>query len=188
MKRLWLLASVLVLVAAPSAASSVGLGIGYLDTEGAADDNGANLRLSQDVGERWNIDVRASFFDGHAFALGPRTFDIEATPIDLGLSYGFNAGGRVTPYVGAGLSYMFFKSSVFNTVRGEHEASRINDEPGWHAVVGVEGSVKDHVGLFLEVLYRQTKPSVDGDGLAELGSVALDFAGVGAAIGLSYSW
>lgn len=187
MKRFCLLACVLVLVAAPSGASSFGLGVAYLDTEGAADDNGAGLRLSVDAGERWNMDLRAAFFDGHAFVVGPRTFAVEATPIDLGLSYDLNPGGKAAVYVGGGLNYTLYKSVLFNTFRGEHEASTVDDEPGWYAVVGIEGSAGS-VGFFLEALYRQNKPSVDGDGVAELGSVAVDFAGAGATVGVCYRW
>ncbi len=188
MKRFWLLTTVLVLAAAPSAASSFGFGVAYLDTEGAADDNGAAVRLSLDAGERWNLDLRASFFDGHGFVLGPRTFDIEATPIDLGLSYGFNTGGKATVYVGGGVSYTLFKSELFNVARGEREQSRIENEPGWYALVGVERPFQNHIGFFLEAVYRQNKPTLEGDGLAEFGSVAVDFAGAGAMVGLFYGW
>lgn len=188
MKTFWLLASILVLVAAPSAASSLGFGVGYLDTEGAGDDNGAAVKFSLDAGPAWNLDLRVAFFDGHAFQRGSRAFEVGATPIDAGISYGFQAAGKTTAYVGGGVSYTLFTSDAFNLVRAEHEQSRIENEVGWYAVVGVEAPVKNRIGVFLEVLYRQTKPTVEGDGVAQFDAFPVDFAGVGGALGISFSW
>lgn len=188
MKKTWLLACVLVLVAVPSLGSELGVGVAYWDTDEAEDDNGFGLKLSLDTGPNWNFDLRASFFDTHGNTFGVRQIDIEATPIDLGISYDFNPDSRATFYVGGGLDYTLYKSEVFNLARREPEESRIKDEPGWYAVVGVEGTMTGHVGFFAEALYRQNKPTVQGDGVAEFDAISVDFAGVGATVGISYNW
>ena len=189
MKRFWLLACVLVLMATPSWASSIGAGVGYWDTEEAGDDNGFGLRVSVDAGPNWNVDLRAAFFDAHGDVFGPRLVDIEATPIDFGLSYDVNPGGPATVYVGGGLNYTLYKSEVFNFVTDLPEASRIKDEPGWYAVVGVDFELPGGGwGVFLEALYRQNKPEIRGDGLNEFAAIPIDFAGVGATAGISFNW
>ncbi len=188
MKRFWLVASVLVLIAAPSWGSSIGVGVGYWDTEAAQDDNGFGLKFSLDAGSHWNLDLRAAFFDGHEQVAGVRRISIEATPIDAGVSYDFNPGSPATFYVGGGLNYTLFKSESFDLVRREPEQSRIKDEPGWYAVVGVEGRVTGGVGFFAEALYRQSKPTVQGNGLTEFDEIPIDFAGAAASVGISYSW
>ena len=188
MKRLWVGMIVAVLLVVPATASEIAGGVAFMDAEEADDDVGANVRLSLDVGESWNIDLRASFFNGHGFVQPVRTVNIEATPIDLGLSYDFNPAGRVSPYVGGGVSYMLFKSSADNTVLGETEPSRVKDEPGWYALIGVKGPLGGRIGFYLEGVYRQVETDVQGDGLAAFDSISVDFAGAGAAAGLSFNW
>ncbi len=188
MKRFWLLACVLALFAAPSWAGGIGAGVAYWDTESAEDDNGFGLRVVLDAGPNWNFDLRASFFDGHVALTGPLQIGIEATPIDFGLSYDVNPDSRATVYVGGGLNYTLYKTQVFNFATNLPEASRSDDEPGWYAVVGVEGKVHGSVGLFAEAIYRQNKIEVGGDGLNEFVVVPLDFAGVGATAGVTFNW
>lgn len=188
MKRLWLLACVLALVAVPSWASGVGAGVGYWDTTDAEDDNGFALKLVFDVGKKWNIDVRASFFDSHGLTVGPRLISIEATPVDLGISYDFQTSGKVTPYVGGGLNYTLYKSGVDNLLTGLTETSRIKDEPGWYVLAGIEVPIHNRIAFYVEGIFRQNKPTVQGDGLASFGQLPVDFAGVGATLGLAYTW
>ncbi len=189
MKRFWVVVGLVVVVfAAPAAASEIGAGIGFWDTEGADSDNGFMVKFSLDVGEKWNIDLRGSFFDGHAFAQAVRTLDIEATAIDVGLSYDFNPSSRANPYVGAGVNYSLFKSTAFNTVLSESEQSRVDDEPGWYVLGGVKGPISGSLGYFVEVMYRQNKANVEGDGLAAFDAIEVDFAGAGASAGISFNW
>ncbi len=188
MKRFWLLVCVLVLVAAPSGASEIGVGVGYWDTEAAEDDNGFGLKVSLDAGANWNFDLRATFFDGHGNVFGVRQIDIEATPVDLGVSYDFNPEGPANVYAGGGFNYTLYKSTSFNLVRQAPEQSRIKDEPGWYAVVGVETTMQSGIGFYAEALYRQNKATVQGDGLVEFDAIKIDFAGPAATVGISYHW
>lgn len=188
MKRLWLLACALALVAMPSWASGIGAGVSYWDTSDAEDDNGFGIKVAFDVGQEWSVDLRAAFFDGHGLISGPREISIEATPIDLGIAYNFQTGGKVTPYVGGGLNYTLYKSEVYNFVLDQPESSRIKDEPGWYAVLGVDIPVQSHLAFYLEAMYRQNKPQVQGDGLAAFDKIPVDFAGAAATVGLVYTW
>jgi opacity protein-like surface antigen len=175
-------------VAAPSWASGIGGGVTYWDTADAEDDNGFGMKLVFDVGSKWNIDFRAGFFDGHGLVSGPRTIAIEATPIDLGISYDFQTKSKVTPYVGGGFNYTLYKSEVFNVLIDQPESSRIKDEPGWYALIGIDIPIQKAIAVYIEGTYRQNKPTVQGDGLAAFDEIPVDFAGAGATVGLVYTW
>lgn len=188
MKRIWLVVCLLALVGVPASASSFGAGIAYWDTEDAGDDNGLGVRVSVDVGSKWNFDVRAAWFDGHGLVQGSRQLGIEATAIDLGLSYDFQTGGKVTPYVGGGLNYTLYDVASFDLALGMQEEARAKDEPGYYVVVGIDIPVKNAIAFYAEAMYRQSKPTVKGDGLASFGAIPIDFAGVGATVGIAYTW
>lgn len=188
MKRIWLVVCLLALVGVPAGASSFGAGIAYWDTEDAGDDNGLGIKLSIDVGSKWNVDLRAAWFDGHGLTQGPRVLGIEATAVDLGLSYDFQTGGKVTPYIGGGLNYSLYDADSFNFVVDQREEARAKDEPGYYVVLGLEIPVKNAIAFYGEVMYRQSKPTVKGDGLASFGAIPVDFAGVGASVGIAYTW
>jgi hypothetical protein len=178
----------LVLVAVPATASEIGLGPAFMDTSEADNDAGFTATFSLDVGDHWNVDMRASFFDGHSFVHPQRIVEIDATPVDLGLSYDFSASGKMTVYVGGGISYTLYSSTSYNTILDQAEQSRVKDEPGWYGLIGVKGPLKDRIGFFVEGLYRQVKANVQGDGLAAFDNIGVDFAGGGAAAGLSFNW
>lgn len=175
-------------MAMPSWASGIGAGVSYWDTSDAEDDSGIGIKAILDVGDKWNIDFRASFFNGHGLVSGPREISIEATPLDLGISYDFQTGSKVTPYVGGGINYTLYKSSVFNVLVNQPETSRVKDEPGWYAVFGIDVPFNKRMAFYLEGMYRQNKPSVQGDGIAAFSAIPVDFAGVAATLGLVYTW
>lgn len=184
MKKTWIAFAALALLAGPSLASGVGGGITYWDADEAGDDNGIALRLELDLGPSWNLDLRAGFLDGHQAMVGGRTFLLEATPVDLGISYGFGTGGNFEPYVGGGLSYVLYDAEVLNSSDG----ARVADEPGWYAVVGVQARFARNASVYLEGLYRQSKAQIEGDGLASFDKVDVDFAGPAANVGVMLSW
>ena len=165
MNRIWRLVCVLALVAIPASGSSLGGGVGFMDTSDVGDDNGFGFKFSLDAGSHWNIDLRGGFFDSYQLVQGERQLDFEATAIDVGLSYEFDTGSKVRPYVGGGLNYTNYKVESFNFVEGEPEAARIKDEPGIYVVVGLEIPVSGRIAFYGEGLYRQSKPTVQGDGI-----------------------
>ncbi len=188
MKRFWVGIGLVLLVVVPAGASEIAIGAAFMDADEADNDVGITTKFILDVGDRWNIDVRASFFDGHGFVHPQRTLGIEATPIDVGISYDFHPTGKPSAYVGAGLNYTLFKSTAINTGSGMGEQSRVKDEPGWYALVGFKGPLTGRIGYFVEGIYRQNKANVQGDGLAAFDNIGVNFAGGTAAAGLSYNW
>jgi outer membrane protein W len=175
-------------VAAPSWAGGIGAGIGYWDTADAEDDTAISLKLVFDFGPKWNFDMRAAFYDGFEQTTATRELSFEAVPIDMGISYDFQTDSRLTPYVGGGLNYTLYQSESFNTVLGQPEASRVKDEAGWYAVAGIDLPFNKRMAFYAEVMYRQNKAAVQGDGLASFDEIRVDFSGPSATVGLVYTW
>jgi len=103
-KRLSTLA-ILTVLAAPAWAGGLGIGASFWSTDEADDGSGVGGRLAVDLGENLDLDVHVSFLE-ELFIDPPTTppFDLEMTPIDVGLSWGFDTRSRVTPRVGGGLT------------------------------------------------------------------------------------
>lgn len=184
MKKALIVMSVLAALAAPSWAGGVGPMVAYWDTADAGDDNGLGFKLGFDLGPSLDFDVRVAFLDGFANVQQGRLFALEATPIDIGISYGFNPSGPVSPYLGGGLSYVVFDAEVV----GRAEGTRVSDEAGWYAVGGLEVPIGGSFRLFGEVLYRQVKAQIEGDDIRTFVKADVDFAGPGANAGILFSW
>lgn len=184
MKKALIVLSVLAALAAPAWAGGIGPMVAYWDTSEAGDDNGLGFKVGFDLGSNIDFDLRVSFFDSFANVQQGRLFALEATPIDVGFSYGFNPSGAVNPYLGGGLSYVLFKAEVVNRA----DQTRVSDEPGWYAVGGLEAPIGGHFRIFGEVLYRQVKAQVEGDDIQTFVKADIDFAGPGANAGILFSW
>lgn len=154
MKRL-VLAVACALLAVPAWAGSVGLMVSGWDTDEADQDVGLGTRVAIDLGRSWDLEARVTFFDELEAVVGGERFEIEATPIDLGLAYGFPTG-RATPYVGLGLSYVLLDVNA---------PERLEDEFGFYGVGGVQVDVGKYLAVWIEGLYRSFDATLTGDNL-----------------------
>jgi hypothetical protein len=187
MKKLAIVLGLSLLMAVPSWAAGIGVGIAHWDTKDADEDQGFGIKVGFDLGESVEVDFRAAIFDGFAQVANNALFRLEATPVDLGISYHFKRGAKVEPYLGAGGSFVF-ANALFDggqvPIAGGPE---VDDEFGFYLVGGVDVGVSDTFGVFGEVLYRQAKLNITGNnfGFTDFES---DFAGVGATGGVMLRW
>jgi len=187
MKKLAIVFGLTLLMAVPSWAAGIGVGIAHWDTDSAGDDQGLGIKVSFDVGEKFEIELRGAVFDAFAQTGNNALFRLEAAPLDLGFSYRFKPDSKTQPYVGAGGSFIFANAEFDGgqlPIAGDAE---VNDEFGFYFVVGADVAVKDSFGVFGEVLFRQAKLNVSGNAFGFTDFEA-DFTGPAAAAGVMLRW
>lgn len=165
-------------------AGSLGIMGAYWDTDQASDDTGFGVKLVVDLGQSgWRFDLRGSFIEELTTDPSIVEGDFEAYPVDFGVSYGFNTGGgKVTPALGVGLSY----------VNASSKLGEVDDELGYYGILGLEFDAAQNFGVFVEVLYRAVDSQIDGRGL-DLPFIGFDqreleLQGVGVNAGLALTW
>ena len=96
----------------------------------------------------------------HAYSLLANAY------VDLG-TYGY-----VTPYVGAGISYMI----VFDTEDGAFEDLEVTNDFGFAFEAGTDFMVTDRWGLFVDVKHALLRPTATGTfmGAPVVGETRLD--------------
>ena len=82
---------------------TLGGGIGYYFTP--------TIRGDVTYDHRFEADASGTLLDHYASLNGERTFGIESDVVLFNLYYDFNRGGRINPYVGAGLGVAFNKTT-----------------------------------------------------------------------------
>jgi len=181
-KRLSTLA-ILTVLAAPAWAGGLGIGASFWSTDEADDGSGVGGRLAVDLGENLDFDVHVSFLE-ELFIDPPTTppFDLEMTPIDVGLSWGFDTRSRVTPRVGGGLTYVMIE------VLGSNVDTEVDDEFGFYALLGVDFSIGPRGAIYLEGLYRTTEAELRDFGLTEFDRQTFTATGAAANIGVMFTW
>lgn len=187
MKKLAIVLGLALLMAVPSWAAGIGVGVAHWDTEDADEDQGLGLKVSFGLGGPVEVEFRAAFFDGFAQVGNDALFRLEATPVDLGLAYHFNDNGRAQPYLGAGGTFVF-TNALFDGGQVPLAGSpEVDDEFGYYLVAGVDIGLNERLGLFGEVLFRQAKLNVTGNdfGFTDFQS---DFAGPAATGGVMLRW
>ncbi|MFQ5524838.1 MAG: outer membrane beta-barrel protein [Thermoanaerobaculia bacterium] len=187
MKKLAVIVGLALLMSVPAWAGGIGVGIATWDTEQADSDEGFTIRLGMDVGENFDFEVRASFFDEFAQVASGALFRLEATPVDLGLAWHFNENGKAQPYLGLGGSFVFADAQFEGGLRPFAGGPEVDDEFGYYAVVGLDAAVGERLGFFAEAMYRSAKLEVTFNdfGSADFQS---DFAGPAGALGLMLTW
>ena len=135
-----------------------------------------------DLGPTWNLEVRTTWLDSFFLIGDGLLLRVEAFPIDLGLSYGFDTGGKLAPYVGAGITYLDIRPVVVDSnIRNEVEV-RIPEEVGINFLAGVDYPImNDKLSLFLEATYRAIETNANSTDIRDFN---VDMTGVGAAFGL----
>lgn len=189
MRKFAIVLGLLALAAAPLSAGGIGVGYGTWDTDTAADDQGASVKLEVDLGTHLNFEARASFFDSLSQTAGGASFEIEANPVDLGLSYAFLPGGVVNPFVAAGGTMLFIKPNEPAT-GGAPSRPRSQEEFGWYAGLGLEFVVTRSFAVYVEGLYRDVSGEVRGSDLGTVPSrdFEVDFGGASGTVGLMFTW
>ena len=172
----------LVVLAGPLSAGSIGPMLAHWDSKDAVDDQGAGVRVTLDLGPVWNLELRTSWLDSF-FQVGDGIlFRIEAFPIDVGLSYGFETAGKFEPYVGVGFTYLDINPNVVDTdIRNQIEVS-MPEEFGLHFMAGVDYPINnDKLSLFAEAIYRNVKANANSTDIRDFDT---NMSGIGANFGL----
>ena len=177
------------LLAAPALAGGIGVMVSSWDTDTADDDQGAGVKVEVDMNPNLDVEVRASFFDSFSQVDRGELYEIEATPVDLGLAWDFAPDRRANPYIGAGGTFLLLKP---NAALGEEVTSRPHsqEEFGWYGEIGVEYVAAPSFSVFVEAIYRDVSGEVRGRGLgtAPVVDFEVDFGGVSANLGLMFNW
>ena len=169
MKKILLatLAVALLLPAFGAQASGLSIFGSYWDTDALDDTAGAGVKFSLPMGERFNFDLRGTYyepFDEDALEdelddpfedeVDREIFNSEVDIIPLEAGFSLNLGqGAVQPTLGAGVSYFML----------DHDNFDIDDEVGWYGSVGLNFARQGSVGFFLEGLYRSAEGEVNDD-------------------------
>ena len=167
--------------ATPGHAGTFGVFGSYWDTKDADHGFGGGVKGSFDLGEVLQLDLRGTYFNDLIKRADAGDLKLHASPLDVGLSFAFNPGGAVRPYVGGGGSYYLLDSNH----------GTVSDEVGYYAMGGVEfGSLSTGPHFFAEAIYRDVTGTVKRRAADETfpdvsGKVKLQLRGVGANAGCS---
>jgi hypothetical protein len=180
--------------AAPASAGHFNLFGSFWDTDEAGDAAGGGLGFGFPIGERWGLDLRASYYEELSNEPLEAIFDdddpifqrsgLQVLPLEIGLRYNFAPGNRTNFYLGGGGSYFLLDSDF-----GE-----VDDEVGGYAIAGVDIGNPDGVSFFVEGLWRiaEAKVDFDPDALDEVDDIDLvnrvpvDLNGLGINAGVTW--
>lgn len=197
MKKALLAALALALLVPASTSMASGLAIygSYWSSDALDDTAGAGLKFSLPLGERFNLDLRGTYyepFDQDAlqdeiddlFDDGPNpdrdifNSELKIIPVEAGFS--FNLGdGAIQPTLGAGATYFLIDSD-----RGS-----VDDEVGWYGSVGLNFAREGSAGFFLEGVYRSAEGEVSEDeDDVDFDRVTFDLDGFAANAGVVFSF
>jgi hypothetical protein len=182
------------LAAAPAAQADLGFSLfgSYWEPDDTSDAGGGGVELAFPLGERWDIDVRASYFE----ELDPEPLDVlfdadspfqeaglEVLPIEIGLRFALAPNAEVVrPYIGGGAGYYLLDSDFGD----------VDDEGGWYALFGLGFGDREGASFFVEGQWRKMEATVEEDpddpfdfeGFDE--GVALDLDGLGFNAGVTW--
>ncbi len=172
----------LIVLAGPLHAGGIGPMVAHWNTSDAEDDQGAGVRVTVDLGPDWNLELRTSWLDSF-FQIGDGIlFRIEAFPIDVGLSYGFDVAGKIEPYVGVGFTYLDIDANVVDTEIRRRVEVLVPEEFGIYFMAGLDYPImNDRLSLFGEAVYRSIKAQANSTDIQDFDT---DMTGLGANFGL----
>jgi hypothetical protein len=155
------------LMTAPARAIDLALMGSYWDPKdvGTATGAAAHFRFT------W-LDLRASYYPEFGKDDG-LPFKVQATPLEAGITIPFLEEQVVSPYVGAGFSYVML----------ETDAADVKDQAGWYSVVGLDFGPGKGIAFCAEAVYRHLEAEfdphqVDGPDDIETGTITTDLSGV----------
>lgn len=183
MKKAALVLGLTLLLASPVWASSVGVMASYWFSDDTDDAPGGGLRFQLDAGETWTFEFRGSVYDDFEItrrSAGPvEKFQLEAVPIDFGVSYNFNKNAQINPYLGFGGSYVLLESRL---------GGRLQDEFGWFALAGADFNFREEAAIFVEVIYRNIDATLEADDLGRGLNEELNMKGPAINVGIAKRW
>lgn len=178
--------------AVPASAGSFALFGSYWDTDAIGETAGGGIQFGIPLGGAGlELDFRGTYYpdlteDFEGLIEGDDTVEIEveAVPVDVGVSYYFG-NQNVQPYVGGGATYY-----ILDIDRGE-----LDDEYGFYGKGGILfGSGPNGANFFVEAMYRDVDGTVDSepedfddlDDVDFVDNVTLDLSGFSASIGVMW--
>ena len=184
-----------ILVATPAMADW-GLFATHWSTDDAGDATGAGIKIATEMIEGVNLDFRVSFYGDLGEDRGSVDTDLEAIPLELGLSVTWPTSDRVDLFGGGGIGYYLFDGDV-SVPGGVGIEADPDNEVGFYLAGGVEYALRDNqafygkteAALFAEVFYRSVEAdniTLDSATDVSLGDANLD--GIGVNVGLMIKW
>ena len=153
---------------------------GTLDVE-VDDDVRPTITFEYFLRDNLGLEVLASLPFDHDIAIdGLGTVgSSRQLPPTVSLQYHFNGGGRVRPFVGAGVNYTtFFSEDTTGALSGSD--LKLDDSWGLAAHAGIDFSVGERGAIRIDARWIDIDTDVSLDG-ADLGTVAIDPLVYGAA-------
>lgn len=188
MKRvLWTLGLV-VLLAAPSYA---GGGLGFFaanwDTKEANNDTGTGIEgnFPFTTSSKVDLQLRLAQYRELETEVGDLKVTINAMPLDLGVVYNFYNSAKVTPRIGAGITYFILSS---NLNRLSLDSGTINGELGYFGEVGLDIPFDGNWAIYADALYRIGKSRLEGEGLNGFTQRRVGLNGADFHLGLKWRW
>ena len=186
MRRTLITVLALGLMCGTAAAGSINLfGSGWELTD---DDSVAGFGGRLSLGGAFAFDIAGTWYDSVDLPsfdvpgeLTSEIGDLEALPVDIGVSYTFETGIIVRPFVGGGLSVFFVNA----------EGAHADVDPGYFARAGIYLGRDQGINLVAEVLYREANASIkirSVDGVEVSTTYPLDLGGFGANIGVALTF
>ena len=186
-------AALFCIASTPAARAELGFSLygSYWEPDDTSDAGGGGIELLFPISPRWDVDLRASYFeeldaeplDQLGDAESPfQEHGLEVLPLELGLRFAFAPDAAVRPYIGGGAGY-YVLDSDFGVV---------DDEAGWYGILGLGFGNREGASFFVEAQYRKMEATVEEDpsdpfdfeGFDE--GVALDLDGVGFNAGVTW--
>lgn len=172
----------LVVLAGPLYAGGIGPMGAYWDTTDAGDDQGLGVRVTVDLGPRWNLELRSAWLDEFYQVDDGILFQVKAFPIDMGISYGFETSSKIEPYLGVGVTYVDIDPTVVGDDIGRRIEVEIPEEAGIYYMAGLDVPImNDKLSLFFEAVYRNVKAKANSTDIRDFD---VDMTGAGANFGL----
>ncbi len=165
---------VALLAASTSPAAAVDFGIfgSYWDSDDLGGAFGLGGRIWVDINDDLDFEVSAQWleeFEDNSTLLEPTPLpafvfsamtEVEAIPVDLGLTYSFGDEGQGF-FIGGGGTWASLDGEIVITdpslPGGIIELGGVDDEFGWYAKLGYEAH-----DLFVDLLYRDLSATVEG--------------------------
>jgi Outer membrane protein beta-barrel domain len=159
------IAMLLCMAATPPARAEFGFSIfgSYWEPDDTSDAGGGGLELAFPLSQRWDLDLRGSYFE----ELDPEPLDVlfdadspfrnaglEVLPIELGLRFALAPNAEVVrPYLGGGAGYYLLDSDFGD----------VDDEGGWYGLFGLGFGDREGASFFVEAQYRKMEATVEED-------------------------
>jgi hypothetical protein len=161
MNNRWIAIVAILALGAAAAQGYVGWGIygSYWGTADAGDAFGGGIKISPEIIDGVQFDLRASGFSG----LGEGDADLDVYPLEAGLALTWPVAGKATLLAGGGAGYYLMD--------GNTETGEADDGIGFYVVTGLELPVRHsevsygqtEAAFFVEALYRGADAGGDTD-------------------------